>query len=325
MTSTDNNSIPPIESADDKKKLEQIIEKDAKSTRTPTGLWHAVIAVLAAAMVLFYFYTAGVASVATQYHRGVYVFITYVLVFLLYPVGKSWVRYPLLIFVGAAGLIATADRPHSQRREMSLREDPGLTALSAEIGEHPRTHDLLNRAILENPPVVLRDGAAQTMVALVESLTEERYLAMASLATPELVLTRRRTEALGLKVVTVYPDNPAKHGLATTLGSDEDLGAALRLLAKGKSLRGTFWDVFGRTSERRREREMITQYEEMLDRIAPRLSAGTHATATALAGLPLEIRGFGHVKLANADRAEARRDALLKELEAPSPVPMAAE
>jgi indolepyruvate ferredoxin oxidoreductase len=100
---------------------------------------------------------------------------------------------------------------------------------------------------------------------------------------------------------------------------------ALRLLAKGKSLRGTFWDVFGRTSERRREREMITQYEEMLDRIAPRLSAGTHATATALAGLPLEIRGFGHVKLANADRAEARRDALLKELEAPSPVPMAAE
>jgi TRAP transporter 4TM/12TM fusion protein len=101
MTSTDNSANPPADAAGDKKKLEQIIEKDAKSTRTPTGLWHAVIAILAAAMVLFYFYTAGVASVATQYHRGVYVFITYVLVFLLYPVGKSWVRYPLLIFVGA--------------------------------------------------------------------------------------------------------------------------------------------------------------------------------------------------------------------------------
>ncbi len=37
-------------------------------------------------------------------------------------------------------------------------EDPGLTALAAEIGEHSQTHDLLSCAILENPPVVLRDG-----------------------------------------------------------------------------------------------------------------------------------------------------------------------
>ncbi|MBD3221658.1 TRAP transporter fused permease subunit [bacterium] len=81
--------------------LEQIIEKDEKTTRTPTGLWHWVVAALAAVMVLFYLYTAGVASVATQYHRGVYVFITYVLVFLLYPVGKNWVRLPLNVFVGA--------------------------------------------------------------------------------------------------------------------------------------------------------------------------------------------------------------------------------
>jgi predicted nucleic acid-binding Zn ribbon protein len=67
---------PPLEPIANKDALEKIIEKDERSTRTPTGLWHWVTALLAGGMVLFYFYAAGVASVGTQYHRGVYVFIT---------------------------------------------------------------------------------------------------------------------------------------------------------------------------------------------------------------------------------------------------------
>jgi TRAP-type uncharacterized transport system fused permease subunit len=99
---------PDLDATQNNEKLETIIEKEEKSTRTPTGLWHWIIATLGAVMVLFYFYTAGVASVATQYHRGVYVFITYVLVFLLYPVGKTWVRLPLNLFVGAVVSSAVA-------------------------------------------------------------------------------------------------------------------------------------------------------------------------------------------------------------------------
>ncbi len=37
-------------------------------------------------------------------------------------------------------------------------DDPGLQRLSTAIGEHPKTLDLLARAIVEQPPVVLRDG-----------------------------------------------------------------------------------------------------------------------------------------------------------------------
>jgi len=37
-------------------------------------------------------------------------------------------------------------------------EDPGLQDLRAEIGEHPQTAGLLRAAIVDNPPVVLRDG-----------------------------------------------------------------------------------------------------------------------------------------------------------------------
>jgi len=81
-------------------RLKALMEKDAKSGRRATGLWKWIVAVLGAAMVVFYFYAAGVASVATQYHLGVYVFITYVLVFLVYPAGSVWVRVPQTLFLG---------------------------------------------------------------------------------------------------------------------------------------------------------------------------------------------------------------------------------
>jgi indolepyruvate ferredoxin oxidoreductase len=92
-----------------------------------------------------------------------------------------------------------------------------------------------------------------------------------------------------------------------------------RLLANGKRLRGTAWDLFGYTHERRLERQMIADYEKLLDEIGERLSPATHATAVALASLPLEIRGFGHVKERNYKLAKGREAALLAELRSPSP------
>ena len=80
---------------EEKKKLKKLMEKDAKSFRTPSGFWELVVALLGGGMVLFYFYAAGIASVGTQYHLGIYVFITYILVFLLYPAGKTYVRIGL--------------------------------------------------------------------------------------------------------------------------------------------------------------------------------------------------------------------------------------
>jgi indolepyruvate ferredoxin oxidoreductase len=92
-----------------------------------------------------------------------------------------------------------------------------------------------------------------------------------------------------------------------------------RLLAKGKGLRGTAWDVFGYTKERKLERQMIADYEALLDEIAERLSPATHKTVVALASLALDIRGFGHIKERNYQAAKAREKALLAELRNPSP------
>ena len=86
---------------------------------------------------------------------------------------------------------------------------------------------------------------------------------------------------------------------------------AFAILAKLKGLRGTAFDIFGRTEERKRERALIGQYEADLSEVLPMLSDATRDAVVALAELPLQIRGFGHVKHANHVKAEKRRQELL--------------
>ena len=84
-----------------------------------------------------------------------------------------------------------------------------------------------------------------------------------------------------------------------------------RFLAKLRFLRGTPFDVFGRSEERRSERRLISEYEAVVDEIVSSLSPANYQTAIDLAALPLEIRGFGHVKQANLVGAKAKESALL--------------
>ena len=80
------------------------------------------------------------------------------------------------------------------------------------------------------------------------------------------------------------------------------------LLARMKGLRGGPWDLFGRTAERRMERQLITDYEATMDEVLAALDHDNHAMATNIAEVPDRIRGFGHVKekaLVKAKKAEA--------------------
>ena len=77
-----NEPVP--DSAADKAKLDEIVQKDSKTGRTISGLWFYLIAGMGVFMVLFYLYCAA-EPVDTQYFLGIYVLITYVLVFLNYP------------------------------------------------------------------------------------------------------------------------------------------------------------------------------------------------------------------------------------------------
>jgi indolepyruvate ferredoxin oxidoreductase len=97
-------------------------------------------------------------------------------------------------------------------------------------------------------------------------------------------------------------------GLPRKMSFGPWLLSAFRVLAKFKFLRGTAFDPFGRSSERRTERRLIEDYETMLVGMTGRLTPDNHAVAVALAAIPEKIRGFGHVKqrhlaIAKADEA----------------------
>jgi indolepyruvate ferredoxin oxidoreductase len=101
--------------------------------------------------------------------------------------------------------------------------------------------------------------------------------------------------------------------------------SAFRVLAGLKGLRGTALDPFGYTDERRMERRLIVEYEQQLAEIARDLNAGNHAAAVQLAGLPMRMRGFGHVKEANVAAAKACEGDLLATFRDPSRATQAAE
>jgi len=86
---------------------------------------------------------------------------------------------------------------------------------------------------------------------------------------------------------------------------------AMRLLAQGRRLRGTPFDVFGHTQERRLERTLIERFDARLDELAAGLAPANQAVAARIAELPLSVRGFGHVKIANLALAQVREAELL--------------
>ncbi|MEP2642106.1 indolepyruvate ferredoxin oxidoreductase family protein [Roseobacter sp.] len=99
----------------------------------------------------------------------------------------------------------------------------------------------------------------------------------------------------------------------------------LRVLARLKWLRGTPFDPFGYTAERKMERALITQYEDDMAHALARLDATTRPAIVALARLPLDIRGFGPVKHANALKAAKRRTELLAVIDGQGDAVRAAE
>jgi indolepyruvate ferredoxin oxidoreductase len=94
--------------------------------------------------------------------------------------------------------------------------------------------------------------------------------------------------------------------------------SAFALLAKFKGLRGTALDVFGYTAERKMERQLIADYEALVNDLLGQTTAANYDTAVDLAGIPEHIRGFGHVKHAHYVEARKRWESLLVQFQNPA-------
>jgi indolepyruvate ferredoxin oxidoreductase len=100
---------------------------------------------------------------------------------------------------------------------------------------------------------------------------------------------------------------------------------AFRALAKLRFLRGTAFDPFGYTAERKIERALIGEYESLIDELLAGLTVEKHALAVRLASVPDDIKGYGHVKDANLEKARRKQAGLLNQWRNFSSTKLAAE
>ena len=88
---------------------------------------------------------------------------------------------------------------------------------------------------------------------------------------------------------------------------------AMRVLAKLRHLRGSRLDPFARSHDRKLDRELIADYERVVDEIVVNLDRANHEAAIELAALPEQIRGYGHVRERYLAGARKRQAALLED------------
>jgi indolepyruvate ferredoxin oxidoreductase len=86
---------------------------------------------------------------------------------------------------------------------------------------------------------------------------------------------------------------------------------AFRILARLKGMRGTAFDPFGYTAERRMERALIGDYRATVEGVLPGLTRDRIALAAEIAAYPETIRGYGHVKERHLTETRARLGDLL--------------
>ncbi|KLU17384.1 MULTISPECIES: indolepyruvate ferredoxin oxidoreductase family protein [Xenorhabdus] len=88
-----------------------------------------------------------------------------------------------------------------------------------------------------------------------------------------------------------------------------------RFLAACKSLRGTVFDIFGYQEERKQERNLLLEYERLIDFLIEKMERNNLAICRQIAELPNQVRGFGHVKQKAMKNMMERKEILLKELQ----------
>ncbi len=90
-----------------------------------------------------------------------------------------------------------------------------------------------------------------------------------------------------------------------------------RLMKVVRRIRGTVLDPFRYSKDRMFDQQLVRDYERTVGNLCAGLSAHNLDAAIEIALLPLSIRGFGHIKIANATKVESTAEKLWSEFEAP--------
>ena len=88
---------------------------------------------------------------------------------------------------------------------------------------------------------------------------------------------------------------------------------AMKFLSRFKFLRGTAFDPFGKTVERKMERRLILEYEQTIEELLRGFSKKNHVLAVEIAKIPEHIRGYDLVKQRHVESAKSHEKLLLEE------------
>ncbi|MDO3645831.1 indolepyruvate ferredoxin oxidoreductase family protein [Nocardia mangyaensis] len=166
-------------------------------------------------------------------------------------------------YVETVDHVWSAERTVTERTDFSEAVARGLYKFTAYKDEYEVARLLVDPAFLDEVRAQVPDG---------EKLTYQLH--------PPALRAMGRRKKIGL--------TPKSH-------------VALKILAKGKFLRGTRLDPFGYARVRKVERELLADYTAMVRRLANDLDAENYDTATAAAALPDVVRGYEDVKLGNVE------------------------
>jgi len=103
--------------------------------------------------------------------------------------------------------------------------------------------------------------------------------------------------------------NP-KTGIAQKITFGPQTIFLFKILASLRGLRGTRFDIFRLTPERKLERKLIVEYKNTIQQLLATMSAANHKLAIEIASLPESIRGFGRIKENNVKIANQKEQEL---------------
>jgi indolepyruvate ferredoxin oxidoreductase len=105
----------------------------------------------------------------------------------------------------------------------------------------------------------------------------------------------------------LHPPTLRAAGMGRKLALGPSFRPVLKTLARGRALRGTPLDPFGRTRVRRLERALAADYTATVQRLEAGLDAGSYERAVAVAESAELVRGYEDVKLRNVEAYRRRR------------------
>ncbi|MGW2216391.1 indolepyruvate ferredoxin oxidoreductase family protein [Nonomuraea sp. NPDC001684] len=226
--------------------------------------------------------------------------------------------------VRRAALAEPAERPAPGLEETLALRVADLTGYQNQT--YARTYESdVRRVVAEAAGRAGEEAGARVGLAYARSLhklmayKDEYEVARLHLDPEEQARREREYGADAVVSVMLHPPLLRAMGMQRKIRLRRSAPVLFRGLRAARVLRGTALDVFGQAEVRRVERELITEYRDLMRAALARLTPGTIDAVAEIAGLPESIRGYEDIKLARVAEFRERAAAALARLAEAAP------